>query len=137
MKVDNDICGYAAMFYNALMPLNDIRDFQIRYGTMSKSYMIDSTYWGNAARIIIDHGAILVKGVSKDDEDAFLEEKSQCHAYINMPMQLLLAFVNRQFGIFRVILFWLRGRVKLRGYFNLIGLLALFNFYIKSSQSTV
>lgn len=95
--------------------------------------MLDSPYWKNAVRIIIDNGVILVKGVSKDTEDAFLEEKSRCQACINMPMQLLLAFVNGQAGIFTVILCWLRGNVGLRGYFNLIGLLGLFNFYIRLS----
>jgi hypothetical protein len=129
MNVDNNISGYAAIFYNSLMPLNGHGDFKLRYGTMGKTYMIDSPYWKNAVRIIIDHGAILVKGVNKNSKDDFLEEKSQCHAYINMPMQLLLAFVNGQASIFRVILFWLRGHIKLRGYFYIVGLLTLFNFF--------
>lgn len=134
---DNTISGYAAIFYNALMPLNDLKDFRLQYGNVSKSYMMDSPYWRNAVRIIIDHGAILVKGVSKDDKGAFLEEKSRCHGYINMPMQLLLAFVNGQASIFRVILCWLRGSVRLRGYYNLLGLLRLFIFYIRLSRSAV
>ena len=134
---DTIISGYAAIFYNSLMPLNGFKDFQERYGNVSKSYMMDSPYWRNAVRIIIDHGVILVQGVPKDKEVAFLKEKSRCHGYINMPMQLLLAFVNGQACIFRVILCWLRGSVRLRGYCNLMGLLRLFNFYIRLSRSAV
>jgi hypothetical protein len=131
----NTISGYAAIFYNALMPLNDLADFKIKFGNMNKRYMIDSPYWKNAVRIIIAHGTLLVEGVCKTEEGIFLEERSQCDAYINMPMNLLLAFSSGQTGIFTVALRWLLGSVEVKGHFYLFGLLVLFKYFHKSSLS--
>jgi hypothetical protein len=134
MKIENNISGYAAIFYNALMPLNDREDFKMQYGAINKSYMIDSPYWEQAVNIIINHGEILVKGVSKVTEDRFLKEKSTCNAYISMPMQLLLAFVNKQLGIFNMASHWLMRNIEMRGHIQLFGLLRLFYFFKKSSR---
>jgi hypothetical protein len=133
--MNNNISGFAAIFYNALMPLNDLADFKIRFGNTNKRYMIDSPYWISAARISIDHGTLLVEGVCKTSEGIFLEERSQCDAYINMPMNLLLAFAGGQAGIFAVALRWLLGSVEVKGHFSLFGLLILFKFFHKSSSS--
>ena len=111
------------------MPLNDLADFKIKFGNINKCYMIDSPYWGCAVRISIFHGTLLVEGVSKTSKGIFLEERSQCDAYINMPMNLLLAFTGGQAGIFSVALPWLMGSVKVKGYVYLFGLLALFDFF--------
>jgi hypothetical protein len=133
----NKISGYAAIFYNALMPLNDLADFKIKFGNINKRYMIDSPYWGSAVRIIIVHGTLLVEGVNKANKIIFLEERSQCDAYINMPMYLLLTFAGGQAGIISVALRWLTGSVKVKGYLYLFGLLRLFNYFHKSSLSIV
>jgi hypothetical protein len=136
MRTNNNACtGYAVIFYNALMPLNDLADFKIKFGNINKSYMIDSPYWGSAARIIIAHGTLLVEGVCKTEKGIFLKERSQCNAYINMPMYLLLMFASGQAGIFSVALRWLLGRVEVKGYFYLFGLLALFEFFKNTSRS--
>ena len=133
--LENSMSGYALLFYNALMPLNELGGFKKRFNAVYRRYMIDSPYWRNAVSIIIDHGTILVKGISKAEEYFFMEEKSRSHGYINMPMQLLLAFVNGQAGILTVAVCWLRGSVAMKGCLGLLGLLALFNFYVQSSGS--
>jgi hypothetical protein len=131
----NAISGFAAIFYNVLMPLNDLADFKMKFRAVDKSYMIDSPYWGSAVRIIIAHGALYVEGVSKTTKSKFLEERSRCDAYINMPMCLLLAFVNGQAGIFSVALRWLQGSVEVKGHFYLFSLRALFDFFKSSPPS--
>ncbi len=123
------------IFYHALMPLNDLADFKMKFGTADKSYMIDSPYWRSAVRIIIAHGTLLVEGVSKITKNTFLEERSQCDAYINMPMNLLLTFVNGQAGMFSVAFRWLLGSVEVKGHLYLLGLLKLFDLFKSSSRS--
>jgi hypothetical protein len=131
----NIISGYAAIFYNALMPLNDLADFKKKFGNINKRYMIDSPYWSSAAKIVIAHGTLRVDGVSKTPKKIFLEERSQCDAYINMPMNLLLAFASGQTGFFTVALHWLLGSVEVKGHIYLFGLLMLFEFFHKFSSS--
>jgi hypothetical protein len=135
MGMNNNISGYATIFYNALMPLNDLADFKLIFVNINKRYMIDSPYWSCAVRIIIAHGTLLVEGVSKNIKGIFLEERLQCDAYINMPMNLMLAFVNGQAGIFNVALSWLLGRVEVKGHLYLFGLHMLFKFFHKSSST--
>jgi hypothetical protein len=129
----NNISGFAVIFYNALLPLNDLADFKIKFGNINTRYMIDSPFWGSAVRIIIAHGTLHVEGVAKTTKRVFLEEKSKCDAYINMPMNLLLAFASGQIGIFVVGLHWLTGSVEVRGHFYVFGLLRLFDFFKKIS----
>lgn len=123
------------MFYNALMPLNDQADFKTKFAAVERSYMIDSPYWGCAARITVTQGTLLVEGVSKTGLGLFLEEQSRCDAYINMPLYLLLTFVNGQAGIYSVAIQWLMGRVEVKGYIYLFGLLALFGYFKRTSRS--
>jgi hypothetical protein len=134
MGMNNNISGFAAIFYSALMPLNDLADFKIKFGNINKCYMIDSPYWRSAVKIIIAHGTLLVEGVSKTTKGILPEERSQCDAYIKMPMNLLLTFTCGQAGIFSVALRWLLGSVEVKGHFYLFGLLKLFDFFKKSSR---
>jgi hypothetical protein len=136
MRTNNNTCsGYAAIFYNALMPLNDRADFKMKFRAVDKSYMIDSPYWGCAVRITVNHGNLIMEEVSKTARSLFLEERLGCNAYIKMPMNILLAFASGQIGIFAVAVRWLMGSVEVRGHFNLFGLLVLFKFFQKSSSS--
>lgn len=123
------------IFYSALMPLNDRADFKKKFGNNHKRYLIDSPYWGSAVGIIIAHGTLLVEGVSKTENEVFREIRSQYDAYIHMPMDLILAFVNGQAGIVNVAARWLLGSVEVKGHFYLFGLLALFKFFHGSSSS--
>ncbi len=121
--------GFAAIFHHALMPLNEKPCFMKRFGGIKRQYLVDSPFWKNAVRIRISAGRITVDSAGKDLKGDFMQEISGSHVYINMPLNLLLTFANRQVSILTLAKNWFQGKVIIRGYLYIFELYKLFACY--------
>jgi hypothetical protein len=125
---DNRIRGFAAIINNVVSPLNNNNQFKEKFKSVHVKILLNAPNVNFAALIIIDHGEITVKSIPNKPRENLTKEQVGWDGFVEMNSQSFIAISMDRLPLFKVVIKWIRGEIKMRGIRKLLYLLKAFKY---------
>jgi hypothetical protein len=120
---DNRIRGFAAIINNVVTPLNNNNQFKEKFKTVQVKILLNAPNMNFAALIIIDCGEIKVKSIPNKPKEKLTKKQVGWDGLLEMNSQTFIAISMDRMSLFRVVIKWIKGEIKMRGIRKLLYLL--------------
>ncbi|MFX0020228.1 MAG: hypothetical protein ACFFBT_12920 [Promethearchaeota archaeon] len=118
--------GFAGLIKNIMEALNKNQEFQTKFKNFKKKYLINASNLNHAALITIKEGHLKVESIPNKPNSNLKKKFIGWDGFISMDSQIFLALAMDRISLFKIVVKWLLGKVKMKGILNLLYLLKIF-----------
>ncbi len=127
-KSNKKVRGFAVLIKSILIPLNENKKFQEKFGNVKAKILLNASNLNHAAIINVENGYIRVESIPNKPEENINKRKVGWDGFLEMDTQTFLAITMNRLSLLGVAKMWLTRRIKMRGIRKLLILLKIFRF---------